>query len=102
MALSSHGLVLTGDRILVQLKPADDLTPGGLHIPGAAKEKPMLGRVLAIGPGARDAQGKVHPVAIPLKHDVLFDQYVGKKVVVDGEDCLILREEDVIAYYRGQ
>ena len=85
------------DRLLVQRLEEEEKTRGGIIIPDTAKEKPQQGRVLAVGPGRRDDKGEVHPPDVRPGDKVLFAKYAGTEIKIDGEDRVILREEDVLA-----
>ena len=85
------------DRIIVTLLEADTVSVGGIVIPDAAKEKPNRGRVQAVGAGRLTEDGTVIPMDIKQNDIVLFGQNAGQKVKVDGEEYLILKEDDVIA-----
>ena len=85
------------DRILVRRVAEEEKTKGGIIIPDAAKEKPAEGEVIAVGSGKFDDKGKVRPVAVKKGDRILFGKYSGNEVKIDGEDYLILREEDVLA-----
>jgi chaperonin GroES len=83
------------DRILVKRIEAEEKTPGGIIIPDTAKEKPIEGEVLAVGPGARDETGAVRPLDVQVGDRVLFGKWSGTEVLIDGEDRLIMKEADV-------
>jgi len=85
------------DRIIVTLLEADTVSVGGIVIPDAAKEKPNRGRVQSVGAGRLTEAGTVIPMDIKKNDIVLFGQTAGQKVKVDGEEYLILKEDDVIA-----
>ena len=85
------------DRLLVQRLDGEEKTQGGIIIPDTAKEKPQQGRVLAVGPGRRDDQGEVIPLDVRTGDKVLFAKYAGTEIKIDGEDRIILREDDVLA-----
>jgi len=85
------------DRILVKRVEEETKTSGGLFIPDAAKEKPIQAKVIAVGSGKRDKDGKVHPLEVKAGDRVLFAKYSGSEVKIDGEDHLILREDDLLA-----
>ena len=85
-----------GDRLLVKRVAEETRTAGGLLIPDNAKEKPMEGAVLAVGTGKVLEGGKVRPVEVRVGDRVLFSKYSGTEVKIEGEDHLILREEDVL------
>jgi chaperonin GroES len=85
------------DRLLVQRLEEEEKSRGGIIIPDTAKEKPQQGRVLAVGPGRRDDKGEIHPLDVRSGDRVLFAKYAGTEIKIDGEDRIILREEDVLA-----
>ena len=84
------------DRVLVRRIEEDEKTSGGIIIPDTAKEKPMEGEVLAVGPGARDERGQVIPLDVKVGDRILFGKYAGSDVRIDGEELLILRESDIM------
>ena len=83
------------DRIIVKRLAEEERTKGGLIIPDTAKEKPQQGKVIAVGPGKRD-DGKLLPLDVKTGDTVLFAKYAGTEIKLDGEDHLILREDDVL------
>jgi len=85
------------DRLLVQRLDEEQKSRGGIIIPDTAKEKPQQGRVLAVGPGRRDDKGELVPLDVRTGDTVLFAKYAGTEIKIDGEDRVILREEDVLA-----
>jgi chaperonin GroES len=84
------------DRVLVRRIEGDDRTLGGIIIPDTAKEKPMQGKVLAVGPGARDKQGGIVALGVRLGDQILFEKWSGTEVRIDGEDLLIMKESDIM------
>src|ERR1700724_2495720 len=84
------------DRILVRRIEAEEKTPGGIIIPDTAKEKPVEGEVLAVGPGARDETGTLRPLDVKVGDRVLFGKWAGTEVLINGEDRLILKESDIL------
>ncbi|OYD82426.1 co-chaperone GroES [Azospirillum brasilense] len=84
------------DRVLLKRVEAEEKTPGGIIIPDTAKEKPVEGEVLAVGPGARDEAGRVNPLDIKVGDRVLFGKWAGTEVRIEGEDRLILKESDIL------
>ena len=84
------------DRLLVQRLDEEQKSRGGIIIPDTAKEKPQQGRVLAVGPGRRDEKGDLVPLDVRAGDTVMFAKYAGTEIKIDGEDHLILREEDVL------
>ena len=89
------------DRILVKRIEAEEKTPGGIIIPDTAKEKPIEGEVLAVGPGARDETGTVQPLDVLVGDRVLFGKWSGTEVIIEGEDRLIMKESDVFGVIEG-
>ena len=85
-----------GDRILVERIEQESKTAGGIIIPDNAKEKPKQAKVLAIGPGAKDENGKRLPIDVAVGDIVLFTQWAGSEIKLDGKDYLVLKESDVI------
>ncbi|MBK1668835.1 co-chaperone GroES [Rhodovibrio sodomensis] len=90
------------DRVVVKRLEQDEKTTGGIIIPDTAKEKPMQGEVLAVGPGAKDEQGTVQPLDVQVGDTVLFGKWSGTEVTVDGEDVLIMKESDIMGVLEGQ
>jgi chaperonin GroES len=85
------------DRIVVKRLEAESKTKGGLIIPDTAKEKPIEGRVVAVGNGKVLKDGKVRPVDVKVGDVVLFGKYTGTEVKIDGEEHVLIREDDVLA-----
>ena len=86
-----------GDRLVVKPLEQEDTTPSGLILPDTAKEKPQRGTVLAVGPGARDDNGKHVALDVNVNDVVLFAKYAGTEIKLGGEKLLILRETDILA-----
>ena len=84
------------DRILVKRVEEEEKTKGGIIIPDTAKEKPIEGKVIAVGNGKRLEDGKIAPLDIKAGDRVLFGKYSGTEIKLEGEEHLILREEDVL------
>jgi chaperonin GroES len=84
------------DRVVVRRIDAEDKTAGGIIIPDTAKEKPQQGEVVAVGPGARDEQGKLTPLDVKAGDIVLFGKWSGTEVKIDGEELLIMKESDIM------
>ena len=84
------------DRVLVKRLEEEEKTKGGIIIPDSAKEKPAEGEVVAVGPGRLDDKGKRVPVELKAGDRVLFSKYGGTDVKLDGEDYLIMREDDIL------
>ena len=85
-----------GDRVLVRRVEEEQKTKGGIIIPDTAKEKPQEGEIIAVGPGARDENGKVQALDVKTGDRVLFGKYSGTDVKIEGEEHLILREDDIL------
>ena len=84
------------DRVVVKRLEGEEKTKGGIIIPDSAKEKPQEGKIIAVGPGARDEAGKLVPLDLKAGDRVLFGKWSGTEVKVDGEDLLIMKESDVL------
>ncbi len=90
------------DRVVVRRIDEDERTPGGIIIPDTAKEKPMQGEVVAVGPGARDDDGdRIVPDVKP-GDTVLFGKWSGTEVKIDGEELLIMKESDIMGIIEGK
>lgn len=87
------------DRLVVKRLEEDNTTPGGIVIPDAAKEKPSKGEVIAVGSGKPLDNGSVRPLEVKAGDKVLFGKYAGTETKWDGQEYLILREEDIIAIF---
>ena len=85
------------DRVIVKRIEEEETTKGGIIIPDTAKEKPIEGEVVAVGAGKRLENGKVQPLEVKEGDRVLFGKYAGTDINIDGEEHLIMREEDIIA-----
>jgi chaperonin GroES len=81
---------------------AEEKTAGGIIIPDTAKEKPMEGEVIAVGPGARDEAGKLVPLDVKDGDRILFGKWSGTEVKLDGEELLIMKESDIMGIIEGQ
>ena len=86
-----------GDRVLVKPLEAEEKTKGGIVLPDTAKEKPQEGKVIAVGKGSVSEDGKVRPLEVKAGDKVLYGKYSGTEIKVDGEDHLIMKEEDILA-----
>ena len=85
-----------GDRVLVKRVEEEQKTKGGIIIPDTAKEKPQEGEVVAVGPGARDDNGKLQPLDVKAGDRILFGKWSGTEVKIGGEDLLIMKESDIL------
>ena len=90
------------DRVVVRRIEEDMKTAGGIIIPDTAKEKPMQGEVVAVGPGARDKSGKLIPLDVKKGDRVLFGKWSGTEVKIDGEELAILKEGDIFGVIEGK
>ena len=86
-----------GDRLIVEALEEEETTSSGIVLPDTAKEKPQRGRVLAVGPGARNDSGEIVPMEVAVGDEIIYSKYGGTEIKVDGEDLLILRESDILA-----
>lgn len=84
------------ERILVKRMEEDEKTEGGIIIPESAKETPVEGHVIAVGPGKRDDSGKIVPIDVKVGDRIIFSKYGGTEVNLDGVEHLLLREDDVL------
>ena len=89
------------DRVVVRRIDAEEKTAGGIIIPDTAKEKPQQGEVLAVGPGKRDETGKLVALDVKAGDQILFGKWSGTEVKVDGEDLLIMKEDDIMGVVEG-
>jgi len=86
-----------GDRLIVEVVEEEEMTSSGIVLPDTAKEKPQRGRVLAVGPGARNERGEIVPLEVSEGDEIIFSKYGGTEINLGAEDVLILRESDVLA-----
>jgi chaperonin GroES len=84
------------DRIVVKRVEEEAKTPGGIIIPDTAKEKPQEGKVMAVGPGRRDEKGKLIPLDVKEGDRVLFSKYAGTEIKINGEEHMVMREDDIL------
>ena len=84
------------DRVLVKRIEQEEKTSGGIIIPDTAKEKPMEGEIIAVGPGARKEDGEIAPLDVKAGDRVLFGKWSGTEVKIEGEELLIMKESDVL------
>ena len=85
------------DRVIVKPSQAEERTKGGIIVPDTAKEKPVWGEVIAVGPGRVSDDGKTVPMQVKAGDKVLYGKYSGTEVTVDGDELLIMRESDIFA-----
>jgi chaperonin GroES len=86
-----------GDRLIVEVLDEEELTLSGIVLPDTAREKPQRGRVLAVGPGARDEDGKYIEMDVAGGDEIVFSKYGGTEIKLGADEVLILRESDVLA-----
>lgn len=86
-----------GDRVIVKPLEVEEKTKGGIILPDTAKEKPMQGEVIAVGPGKRSENGELQPMDVKVGDRVLYGKYSGTEVKIDDVEYLILRENDILA-----
>ena len=84
------------DRVLIKVLDSEEKTSGGIIIPDTAKEKPQEGAVVAVGPGARDSNGKISPMDVKTGDIVLFGKWSGTEVKIDGKEYSIMKESDIM------
>jgi chaperonin GroES len=84
------------DRVVVRRVESEERTKGGIIIPDTAKEKPQEGEVIAVGPGARDENGKIQALDVKVGDRILFGKWSGTEVKIDGEELLIMKESDIM------
>jgi chaperonin GroES len=89
------------DRVLVRRVEEEGRTKGGIIIPDTAKEKPMEGEVIAVGPGARDEKGVMVPMSVKAGDRVLFGKWSGTEVKLNGEELMIMKESDIMGILEG-
>jgi len=89
------------DRILVRRVEESETTRGGIIIPDSAKDKPQEGEVIAAGKGKVNDEGKVHPLDVKVGDRILFGKYSGTEIKIDGEELVIMREEEVLGILEG-
>lgn len=86
-----------GDRVVVEPLEAEEKTKGGIILPDTAKEKPQEGKVVAVGKGKTDENGKLIPMEVKVGDKVLYGKYAGTEITIEGKEYMILREEDILA-----
>jgi chaperonin GroES len=84
------------DRVVIRRVEEEAKTKGGIIIPDTAKEKPMEGEVMAVGPGERGQEGKIHPLDVRAGDRVLFGKWSGTEVKLDGDELIIMKEADIM------
>ncbi len=89
------------DRVIIRRTEEEKTSPGGIVIPDTAAEKPIKGEVIAVGKGKILENGEIRPLDLKVGDQILFGKYSGTEVKIDGEDYLVMREEDVMAVFEG-
>ncbi len=89
------------DRVIVRRLEEEEKTKGGIIIPDTAKETPVEGEVIAVGPGRKDEKGTVTPMDVKAGDKVIFSKYAGTEIKVEGEEYLIMREDDILGVVEG-
>jgi chaperonin GroES len=89
------------DRVVVKRVAEEEKTKGGIIIPDTAKEKPMEGEIIAVGPGARDENGKLVPLDVKAGDRILFGKWSGTEIKLDGVEYLIMKESDIMGILEG-
>ena len=89
------------DRVVVRRVESEDKTKGGIIIPDTAKEKPQQGKIIAAGKGKVNDDGKLTPLDVKVGDRILFGKYSGSEIKLDGEEHLIMREEDILGVIEG-
>lgn len=90
-----------GDRVVIKPLDAEEKTSGGLYLPDSAKERPQTGEVLAVGPGKTLDNGSIAAMEIVVGDKVVYSKYGGTEVKVDGQDLMILRQDDILGVVEG-
>ncbi len=85
------------DRVVIKPLPAEEKTKGGIFLPDTAKEKPVVGEIVAVGPGRKSDDGSIIALEVKVGDRVLYGKYSGTETTVDGQEYLILRESDIFA-----
>ena len=97
LTLNSTALKPLGDRVLVRVAEAEEKTSGGILLPDSSKEKPQIGEITAVGPGARGDNGEPKALDVNVGDRVLYSKYAGTDLKLSGEDYVLLREQDILA-----
>jgi chaperonin GroES len=85
------------DHVLIRPSKAEDTLPSGIVLPDSAKDKPQMGEVMAVGPGATDDNGKIIPMAVKVGQKVMYKKWGGNEVKVQGEEWMIVEQKDILA-----
>jgi chaperonin GroES len=90
-----------GDRVVIEPTPREEMTKSGIVLPDTAKEKPQEGKILAVGPGAFDNDGKRVPIDVKAGDKVLYAKYAGTEFKIEGDELLIVSQKDILAIVEG-
>ncbi|MBL7052461.1 MAG: co-chaperone GroES [Candidatus Marinimicrobia bacterium] len=93
-------IVPLADRVVVQPAAAEEKSVGGIILPDTAKEKPQRGTIVAVGQGKASDTGEIVTMEVKIGDEVLYGKYSGTEIIVDGEDYLIMRENDIMAIFK--
>lgn len=97
LTLNVSTLKPLGDRVFIKISEQDEKTAGGIYLPDAAKEKPQVGAIVAVGPGKRNDDGQLVPLEVKVGDKVLYSKYAGTEVKLGDEDYVLLAERDILA-----
>ena len=90
------------DRVLIEVLDSDEKTSGGIIIPDTAKEKPQEGEVVAVGPGAKNEDGKIAPMDVKIGDIVIFGKWSGTEIKIDGKEYSIMKESDIMGISKSK
>ena len=96
ISLSVEKITPLGDRVLIQVSDSEEKTAGGILLPDTAKEKPQVGKIIAVGPGKRNDDGSRQTLDVKEGDQVLYSKYAGTDVKFKGNDCVLLSEKDIL------
>lgn len=91
------GMKPLADKVLIKLESAEEQTSGGVLIPDAAKEKPLVGTVVACGPGGKDPKGDITPMSVSPGNTVMYQKFAGTELSEDGQEYIVVSEMDIMA-----
>ena len=97
VSLSVSTVTPLGDRVFVKVNPSEEKPAGGILLPDAAKEKPQVGEICAVGPGKAGDDGKRTPLEVKVGDQVLYSKYAGTDIKLGGDDYVLLSEKDILA-----
>ncbi len=97
MSLNVSTVKPLGDRVFIKINEKEEKTAGGIYIPDAAKEKPQVGEVSAVGAGKLDDKGVRQPLEVKVGDQVLYSKYAGNELKIDGVEYILLAEKDILA-----